>query len=327
MKDRSKGLSLLIGIAVGFTLIALAGRQASYGWLLFLGVPFLTGFLAVVIYTWGERRRLGQCLWVSIWPFLGVAVLLLAWRIEGIICIATAAPIAVPVGLLGGYVGWLLQRHVAGIAVGACLLLIVPPGIVFGHHGPEPRTFAVSTSMIVEAPPETVWRYITEFPAIGTPAGLIFRAGVAYPVRTEIDGDGPGVARRCVLSTGVLNETVSAWEPPHLLRFRVDSMPPAMHELSPWRDIDPPHLHGFYVSRQGEFRLTPLPGGRTRIEGTSWYSHGLEPALYWRLWSDYVVHGVHRRVLEHIKALAEEDNTRRAGILQTSRTIRCAIRP
>jgi hypothetical protein len=47
------------------------------------------------------------------------------------------------------------------------------------------------------------------------------------------------------------------------------------------------------------------------IEGTSWYSHGLEPAEYWRLWTDYIVHGVHRRVLEHIKAMAEAD--RRAG--------------
>jgi len=314
MKDRSKGLALLISIAVGFTLIALAGREASYGWLLFTGVPFLTGFIAVEIYTWSERRKLGRCLWISTWPFLGVAVLILVWKIEGLICIAMAAPIAVPLGLLGGYIGWLIQRHGASELIGACLLLIMPSGIVFGHHGPHSQTLSATTSIIVDAPPETVWRYVTEFPAIVTPPNTLFKAGVAYPLKTEIDGEGLGASRRCVLSTGIMNETVTAWQPPYLLRFRVDSTPPAMHELSPWQDLDPPHLHGFYTSFQGEFRLTELPGRRTRIQGTSWYSHGLEPAQYWRVWSDYVVHEVHKRVLAHIKGLAEEDNTRRAEI-------------
>ncbi len=165
----------------------------------------------------------------------------------------------------------------------------------------------MTTSIVVNAPPEVVWRRVVDFPEIADPPGLLFRAGVAYPIRSDIAGFGVGASRQCVLSTGVIKETVTAWDPPRLLRFRVDSTPPAMHELSPWAHIDPPHLHGFYESRQGEFLLTALPGGRTLVAGTSWYSHGLQPAQYWRLWSDYVVHGVHRRVLEHIKALAERD--------------------
>jgi hypothetical protein len=148
---------------------------------------------------------------------------------------------------------------------------------------------------------------VTGFPDIDGQPGPLFRAGIAYPLRSEIDRAGIGSARRCVLSTGTMDETVIAWNPPYLLRFRVNSTPTAMHELSPWRDIDPPHLHGFYVSKQGEFRLTELPGHRTLVAGTSWYSHGLEPAGYWRLWSDSVVHRIHRRVLEHIKALAEKE--------------------
>jgi hypothetical protein len=311
MKDRKAWLSLPVSMAAGFALIVFAVRTAAYGWWLFLGVPFLVGFIAVLTFTWGERRKLAECLSVTIWPFVGTCVLVLIFRIDGFICCAMAALPAILLGMLGGWIAWLAQRRRTAGVLGSCLVLLIPPGVLFGPRGPRPRTFMVTTSIAVNAPPEIVWRYVTDFPAIALPPDAIFRAGVAYPIKTEIDGEGIGSARRCVLSTGTLSETVTAWKPPYLLRFRVDSTPPAMRELSPWPDLDPPHLHGFYVSKQGEFRLTELPGGRTLIEGTSWYSHGLEPAQYWRLWSDYIVHGVHRRVLENIKRLAEED--RRAG--------------
>jgi len=33
------------------------------------------------------------------------------------------------------------------------------------------------------------------------------------------------------------------------------------------------------------------------------------PGIYWRLWSDYIVHKIHLRVLEHIRTLAEMEVT------------------
>src|SRR5213079_1054917 len=81
--------------------------------------------------------------------------------------------------------------------------------------------------------------------------------------------------------------------------------PAPLNEVSPYGNIQPPHLHGYFVSEAGQFLLTPLPGGRTRLEGTTWYRHNLEPAGYWRWWSDYVIHTIHMRVLNHVKKLAE----------------------
>jgi hypothetical protein len=80
-----------------------------------------------------------------------------------------------------------------------------------------------------------------------------------------------------------------------------------MQEWNPFAEIHPRHLDGFLVSRRGEFRLTPLAGGRTRLEGTTWYQHNMWPAWYWRIWSDSIIHRIHGRVLEHIKRSAEED--------------------
>jgi len=77
-----------------------------------------------------------------------------------------------------------------------------------------------------------------------------------------------------------------------------------MQELSPY-EIRPPHLDGFLKSRRGQFRLLPLAKGRTRLEGTTWYSHSLYPSGYWRFWSDWIIHKIHLRVLEHIRVLSE----------------------
>ena len=94
-------------------------------------------------------------------------------------------------------------------------------------------------------------------------------------------------------------------------RYRVETSieiaaPPApMKEWSPYREIHAPHLEGFFVSDQGEFRLERLPGGGTRVTGTTWYRHNMWPAGYWRLFSDPILHRIHWRVLTHIKRSAE----------------------
>ncbi|HYA97739.1 MAG TPA: hypothetical protein VEH49_06555, partial [Methylomirabilota bacterium] len=78
-----------------------------------------------------------------------------------------------------------------------------------------------------------------------------------------------------------------------------------MEEWTPYAHIEPPHLHGFLISKQGQFLLTPLPGGRTRLEGTTWYQHTMWPRAYWQLWSDGIIHHIHLRVLRHIQERAE----------------------
>jgi hypothetical protein len=78
-----------------------------------------------------------------------------------------------------------------------------------------------------------------------------------------------------------------------------------MKEWTPWRSVHPPHLDRFLVSEAGQFKLTPLPGGRTRLEGTTWYRHHMWPAAYWQLWSDHIIHEIHHRVLGHIKFQSE----------------------
>jgi hypothetical protein len=171
--------------------------------------------------------------------------------------------------------------------------------------GLVPETFRVQTAIEVNAPPEKVWDQVVAFAEIPPPKEMLFRAGIAYPIRAEISGHGVGAVRHCIFSTGPFVEPIEIWDEPRLLKFGVTANPTPLQEWTPYAHIEPPHLHGYFVSEQGQFLLTALPVGRTRLEGTTWYRHSMWPAAYWHLWSDYIIHSIHLRVLRHIKLEAE----------------------
>lgn len=124
-------------------------------------------------------------------------------------------------------------------------------------------------------------------------------------MRATIKGRGVGAVRNCEFTTGSFVEPVTVWDEPRLLKFSVTSQPSPMKESSWYPDLHPVHLDGFLVSEGGQFELEPLPNGRTRLTGTTWYRHEIRPSWYWRPFSDAIIHRIHERVLEHVKTLSE----------------------
>ena len=59
-------------------------------------------------------------------------------------------------------------------------------------------------------------------------------------------------------------------------------------------------------SLRGEFQLEPNATGGTRLSGTTWYQLNVRPRLYWKCWADPILHAIHRRVLQHIGAIAKD---------------------
>jgi hypothetical protein len=221
-----------------------------------------------------------------------------------------AAPLAVPFALGGAIVAYAIQRSSSRRRQTSQLLpavLLVLPALIVAERAtlPEPPVFAVRTALEIEAPPEAVWRHVVSFPELPPPTEFLFRMGIAYPMKAEIHGEGVGAERHCVFSTGSFVEPIEIWDEPRLLRFSVTSNPAPMEEWTPYEEVHPPHLEGFLVSNGGQFHLERLPGGRTRLEGTTWYRHSLYPAAYWRVWSDWIIHKIHLRVLGHIKGRVE----------------------
>jgi len=297
-------LTLIVGLGLAWFSVNVL---TSYGWGLFVGVPFAMGFVSVLIYCYHAPRTLLSCLGVACLSPLLLGLALLAYAMEGLICLLMAAPLALILAGMGGAFAYFLQywrrQSAAAPAMMGALLLALPLGMTLERWaGPQPPVFAVTTSVEVDAPPEVVWPNVIAFAELPPPRELLFRAGIAYPLRAEITGTGPGAVRHCVFSTGSFVEPIQVWDAPRLLKFSVDSNPPPLEEWTPYERVAPPHLRGFLVSQGGQFRLAPLPGGRTLLEGTTWYRHTMWPASYWRLWSDYLIHQIHLRVLRYIAA-------------------------
>jgi hypothetical protein len=120
---------------------------------------------------------------------------------------------------------------------------------------------------------------------------------------------GCGAVRYCRFSTGDFVEPITIWDEDRLLAFNVAAGPPSLREISPWQ-ISPPHLERNYMrALHGQFRLVALDKDHTLLEGTTWYQNYFWPQVYWREWSDAIVHRIHMRVLEHVKAQAERQVT------------------
>lgn len=301
-------------IAVGLTVIisgflTLWGIYGigQYGIALFILTPLFIGAGSTILY--GLKKDITKReAWLIGLLTLGVFTAgLLVFAIEGIICIVMAAPFGILLTWVGSLIGYAIINKTPNNAPTAMLILIgIIPTMAFIEKDNEPSLTLVVTSIEINADPKTVWKNVVEFPQLDEPTEFIFKTGIAYPINAKIDGTGVGALRHCNFTTGSFVEPITVWDEPRLLTFDVVEQPAPMKELSFW-DIDAPHLHDYFVSKQGQFKLTALPNGKTRLEGTTWYYHNIKPAIYWQLWSDHIIHKIHDRVLKHIKTNAENE--------------------
>jgi len=302
--------ALLAAIPLGLLAVMVStSADKTYGWMLFVITPFLMGMVATLALANQRPITLGDALVVSLLSVLLLGGVLMALAVEGVICLGMAVPIALIPAIIGGAVGYAISGKKKNHgAVTALLIIGIAPfgGTIESALQPGAELFAVSTSIEIAAPPQRVWQTVLQPAKLAMPADLMFRAGVAYPLASHIEGAGPSATRYCDFSTGKLVEPVLLWNEPTQLRFTVASNPLPMQEWTPYARIHPPHLEGFLVSRQGEFKLEPLANGGTRLVATTWYQHHLWPSRYWQLWSDHIIHSVHRIVLQNVsdRALA-----------------------
>lgn len=302
---------LVIPPAIGLTLVSVFLFR-SYGAALFLGVPFWLGMAASLLHGLRRPRGLMESVGVGVLANMLCGLALFVTAVEGFVCLAMAAPLAAAMGGIGAGLGYLLQaegrrRVTTKMAPRLTVLLLLLPALM-GMESHVARThpvFRVDTALVIDAPPEAVWPHVIEFPELDPPTDWIFSTGIAYPLHARIEGRGVGAIRHCVFTTGAFVEPIEVWDEPRRLAFSVLETPHPMTEWTPYPGAPPPHLEEFMVSQGGEFRLVALPGGRTRLEGTTWYQHHMWPATYWHGWASFVMHRIHLRVLRHIRKRAE----------------------
>jgi len=307
---KSAILGIGIGVLLTLAMVALSVFVlGEYGWSLFIGTPLVVGMLVGFLTNRNDTRSVGGTIGTALLAISlsGLATLLFA--LEGLICIAMAMVPAVIVAVAGSLIGRAIAlsqfRRGKGAASITTVLLALP--ILGGAEtfDKSQPLYEVETSVEIDASPIEVWHHVIHFSELPPPSAWVKRSGIAYPIRARLEGEGVGAVRHCEFSTGPFVEPITHWEPGVRLAFDVSSQPKPMDEWSPYNHIHPPHLDGYLRSKRGEFRFVELPGGRTRLEGSTWYEVDISPRFYWSIMTDSLIHQIHLRVLEHVKSETE----------------------
>lgn len=279
----------------------------EYGIALFILTPFLIGFCSTFLYGYKRRVTKSEAIWIGFTTLAICTLALIVFAIEGLICIAMAAPIGILLTWIGSLISYsMLQKSNTSTPSVLLILITIIPLTSFIENKIKPELTSVTTSIIINAKPMDVWKNVIEFPQLDEPTEFIFKTGIAYPINAKIVGSGIGSIRHCNFTTGSFVEPVTVWNEGKLLKFDVLEQPVPMKELSFW-NINAPHLHNYFVSKKGQFKLTELENGKTLLEGTTWYYHNIKPAFYWQEWSNLIIHKIHNRVLTHIKKNSEKN--------------------
>lgn len=295
-------------LGVGLTALS-TEVLGSYGWALFVATPFVLGMVSALLYALNHPLRFGDAVRVGLLSVAAAGLLLFGLAMEGIICLAMAAPIAAVLAALGALVA-------RAILIGTrrnpddrllCVAFLTVPFLMGGEAwlAPAPRQFTVSTEVFVQAPAARIWPLVVDVAELPPARDVWSRVGIATFRRAWTEGTGTNAVRYCEFNTGVAREPVKLWEAPHRLRLAVETTPPAMEEWTFYQHIHPEHLDGFYRVTEAGFELRPQAGG-TLVRGSTRYQHGLWPASYWAWWCDHVVKALQRRVLTEVKVRAEE---------------------
>lgn len=303
--------SLLVGVVYAVLVTAFAVYLlGDYGVWVFFGAPLVSGVTSGYLLNRKVPSTISGTLLHATLAVFVLTGMLLAIGWEGAICLAMALPILLFATCAGAVLGREIARSRLNqtnsnerALVGA--LLVVPVLGTLDAQLSEPSISVVETSVMIEATPDEVWQVVLAFPPIDAPEPWYFRLGIASPKSAWIDGEGVGAVRHCVFTTGEFVEPITAWQAPHRLAFDVSDQPEPMFELTPYGEIHPPHLEGALRSVRGEFRIENIAAGKTRLIGRTWYQLDMGPRLYWSVWTDWILHRVHERVLNHIRCVTE----------------------
>lgn len=305
-----------IGVLAGMALIVLAVAVStvtfgSYGWGLFVMTPFLVGIITGYIVNRGTLHS-GSETFVAVTAagMLGTAALLML-ALEGFMCIVLIAPLAAVLAGAGGAIGRAAAQRLHPRQP-LYSVAFLPLAFLLDAAMPPELPIMTRTSIDIAAPPDAVWQSLTADRAVAEAPGIVGMAGLAYPVASRIAGEGPGARRIGVFSTGTADERITVWQPGRALAFRVVRQPPAMEEMSPYRQLHTPHLVGYFDTGETRFDIVQLANGRTRLTATADHVLRIDPAPYWEPIARWAIKRNVTRVLTDVRGDAERrDETAR----------------
>jgi hypothetical protein len=221
------GLGTLIGVALqlGGYLITRGGRT-DFGWVMFVVVPFISGFAVAAVVRRG-RRVIACCLTGGLVTF---SILLFSgW--EGIVCCVMSLPlvaVGVAIGAAIGYQvrGRFIDQLAAPDKATALLLLVCPLFMAAAERVERPYRSVLTrevftTETTVATSPERTWDLVAQMERLDGPRPFLLRVGLPVPTRCELNGAQVGGRRVCYFDSGLIAQEVTDWRRPAFMGLRV----------------------------------------------------------------------------------------------------------
>jgi uncharacterized membrane protein YhaH (DUF805 family) len=148
-------ITALLGVVATWVILRFTG---NYGMTLFISLPFVMGYLAVVIYNRNQQVDSGDVLGIVSLSLLLTCAGITAIAVEGVICLLMAAPLAWLLAIFGGFLAMLIhgrtQSQQATPSMFAMMLASLPILLGVEHIAPPPLPrFQVHTTIEIAAPP------------------------------------------------------------------------------------------------------------------------------------------------------------------------------
>jgi hypothetical protein len=259
----------------------------------FVIIPFLMG----IILSWYLRhtntssRKLTNYACLNSLTAIALSYIFLE---EGVICLIIVSPLLMAFVIGGAFAGKAMFRknnQTLNASVFAMLFTLFVADSLSSHHYEN----KVADTMVINASPAEVWKYVVAYKRIETPGKYwLFRIGMPSPVQSTADGYYLGAKRKCIFSNGyVFDEKIVTYDENKDLTFDITHQP---------RD---PEIMGHIDILRGQFLLKDNHDGTTTLTGNSWYRLYVFPVWYYDIWAESVTRNVHLRVMEHIKQLSE----------------------
>ncbi|EGF93410.1 activator of Hsp90 ATPase 1-like family protein [Asticcacaulis biprosthecium C19] len=217
---------------------------------------------------------------------------------EGVICLIMASPLLLGLIAFGYVVGRIVARRGKSRSASVSLAPLALVLVIGETLGPVPDVAReVSSSVMIDAPADVVWRYVVSYPEITeTPDYWVWQMGLPSPTHSVAEAPAVGARRQCRFTGGhAFDERITVLEPNRRLVFAVTGQ------------MQHPEIFGHLTFDEGEVVLTPLSDGRTKLTMTGRYRLNVRPAAYFAGWAEDVTRQIHRRTMAQMKQLAEAD--------------------
>ena len=299
--------ALVIALGITFVLMFLAILYVGkYSMTLFIGIPFSLG---IIIAFMRDPKKMPLGLWFIPFSFIAILVLLILLGVEGVICFTMAAPLMFLPFIFGSFIGYGIRRWDLNNKASVLIFLLVanPFSFVYELNNPSQIESVVTTSVVINAPVHRAWQNLTRPVDLGNNPNFFFKAGVTFPRSMQIVHRHDSLYLHCENNNGVGELLIIQMKEDSIMKFALQNEVIPMREMSIYKSINPKHLHGYFKTPYGQFRLIALGNNKCTLEASTSYSYKLSPVKYWQLWTDYLIDKMQSQVINSVKQATENE--------------------